>query len=178
VKHLSLATLVVCLLAGTAFAQQRSPQPPRQTPEDIRAQVAALGATDPVTRAFAACFLARMGLDAIPAIPALTRMLADATVIDPVICSADGAVTAQATLTTTPGFEAGRALLAAGDDGIDALLAAAASPEIAVRRHAIRALRGLRDSRTLPIFLSGIRDADPQIRADSARGLGRTRFRW
>jgi HEAT repeat protein len=188
VTRISLATLVVCLLAASAGAAGRPPEPaaaqrvpqpaPRQTADDIRAQIAALEAPDPVARAIAACFLARMRLDAIPAIPALTRLLADAAVIDPVICTRDGAVTAQATLTTTPGFEAARALVAAGDEGINTLLAAAVSSNVVVRRHAMRGLTYLRDRRTLPIFLDAIRDADAQIRVDAARGLGRMPIRW
>jgi HEAT repeat protein len=107
----------------------------------------------------------------------LRRLLADATPIDPVVCRRDlpGATTILAMWKSTPGLEAARALAAAGQEGEDALIAAAADADTATRRHAMRGLTYIRDARTQSIFLAAIRDADTSTRGDAARGLGRFR---
>jgi HEAT repeat protein len=179
VNRICVMTLVVCLAAAGLLAQGSQPAPPRRSPEDIRAQMARLADSDAAVRALAACYLAEMRLDAAPAIETLTRLLADATLIDPVLCGRDiGPATVRGPHRSTPGLEAARALAAAGDDGAEALLAAATSPNTATRRHAIRGLTYLRDRRSLPVFLEAMRDADPAVRADAARGLGRIPRRW
>lgn len=168
--------LVVCLTAGSAAAQVPATRPP-QTAEGVREQIARLSAPDPIARAFAACFLAEMRHDAAPAVPALRRLLADATPIDPVVCRRDfpGVTSVLAMWKSAPGLEAARALAAAGDDGVEALIAAASDADTATRRHATRGLTYVRDTRTQSIFLTAIRATDTSTREDAARGLGRFR---
>ena len=169
-------TLVVCLIGTAAFAQAPATRPP-QTPEGVRDQIARLSAPDPIARAFAACFLAEMRRDASPALPALKRLLADATPIDPIVCRRDieGPTTVVALWKSAPGLEAARALAAIGDEGVEALLSAAADRDTSTRRHAVRGLTYVRDTRSEPVFLTTIRDADAATREQAARGLGQFR---
>ena len=168
---------LICVTTAPAGAQTPAAPRPSQTPEGIRDQIVRLSAPDPVSRAFAACYLAEMRGDAAPAVQALTRLLADATAIDPVLCREDtpGAITAVAPWKSAPGLEAARALAAVGEEGIEALLSAAAGTGGDVRRHAIHGLLYVRDERVRPVLVSAIRDGDARTREDAARGLGRFR---
>lgn len=168
--------LEVCLLA-VPVAAQSPPRAPAATPSGIREQIANLASADPVTRAVGACHLALLRRDAAPAVEALVQLLADATPIAPVLCRRDtpSATVVNGTWETTPGFEAARALGAAGRAGAEALVAAARHVNPDVRRHAVRGLAAVRDSRVEGLLLAAIRDADARIRAEAARGLGRFR---
>ena len=128
-----LVALEVCLSAvAVAEADAAQLRPWRATPEAIRDQVAALSAADPSARALAACRLRSMGQRAEEAVPALMRLLADATPIAPVDCWSDS---------STPGLEAARALGSIRSDAaIEPLLEALRSPNPELRRTAARAL--------------------------------------
>lgn len=129
---LLLIALEVCLLSAVAAAEAGQRPPQRPTPEAIREQIAALSAPDPSVRAMAACYLASWGERAEAAVPALMRLLADATPITPVQCWSDR---------SSPGLEAARALGSIRSDAaIEPLLEALRSPNPALRRTAARAL--------------------------------------
>ena len=173
-RGISVLALVVSLAAAASgWAQPR--------PGSVDARIAELSAADAATRAFAACYLARMRRDAAPAIPALTRALADATPLNPVSCDEERYVV----LTpwrSSPGLEAARALAATGDAGVDALLTSASSTNVDVRRHALTGLTWtsasrLRDAAPVEMLLGALGDRDPDIRATAARLLGRTQRR-
>jgi HEAT repeat protein len=95
-------------------------------------RIAALASPDPSKRAIAACQLSSMGRGAEEAVPALIRLLADATPITPVNCWSDN---------TSPGLEAARALGSIKSPAaVDPLLNALRSPNAALRATAARAL--------------------------------------
>jgi HEAT repeat protein len=170
---LLLIAPVVCLAA--ADAQIR---PPRPTPDGIREQIAALSAPDPVARAFAACYLAGMGRRAEAAVPALIRVLADATPIDPVACQGNygGGFTLQTGRKSSPGLEAAGALGAIGSNtAIDPLLQAIRGTNRDVKRNVAHALGLLQDPRSVEALIAASRDADALVRTESAVGLGRQR---
>ena len=130
-----LIALEVCLLTALpASASAAAGQQPRfrSTPEGVGDQIAALASPDPSARAMAACYLATWGRRADAAVPALLRLLADATPITPVQCWSDR---------STPGLEAARALGNIGSvAAIEPLLEALRSPNPELRRSAARAL--------------------------------------
>lgn len=175
-RILHVTTLVVCLAATGGDAQHRPPA----TPAAVAEQAARLSGADAAARALAACHLGEMGLDALPALTALTQLLADATPVMPVICGRETlpSFTSLPEGTTTPGYQAARALVLLGNDGHDALVRAASSSQPAIRRHAVRGLLRVRDRGVAEILLVALNDADPAVRADAARGLGRNRNWW
>lgn len=172
-RILHVTTLVVCLATSGGHAQR---QPPA-TPAAVAEQAARLAGADAAARALAACHLGEMGLDALPALAALTQLLADAAPVAPVVCGRETlpSFTSVPPGTTTPGYQAARALVLLGNDGREALIRAASSRQAAIRRHAVRGLLRVRDRRVADLLLAALKDADPDVRADAARGLGRTR---
>ncbi len=175
--------LVVCLatlaffnavFSGPASAQSAAARPP-----GVPGLIAQLSAPDPESRAIAACGLATRRRDALPALAELTRLLADATPLDPVWCDEDRFVTLTAPWRSAPGVEAARALATLGDAGIDVLLRSVSSPNTDIRRHALRGLSYVRSDRlrgtaTVDALLRALRDSDAEVRAGAARLLGRT----
>jgi HEAT repeat protein len=122
-------TLEVCLVAGVfGFAVTLV----EAQATVIGDRIAALASPDPARRAIAACQLTSMGRSAEEAVPALLRLLADATPITPVDCWSDR---------TSPGMEAARALGSIRSaSAVDPLLDALRSPNAALRAPAARAL--------------------------------------
>jgi hypothetical protein len=125
------ASVILALAGATVLVAAQSGRPtrevPRSTPAGVAAQVERLAHSDPIERAFAACFLADMGRRAAPALPALIRLLGDETAIDPVVCRRDGvegswSVRVNALQKTTPGREAARAAAAVGRGAFDDLV--------------------------------------------------------
>ena len=165
--------LVVCL-ATPVLAQSAAVRPSR-----VPGLIAQLAAPEPASRAIAACSLATLRRDALPALTELTRLLADATPLDPVWCDEERGVTLTAPWRSAPGVEAARALAALGEPGVDVLLRSVSSPSTDIRRHALRGLtsvRGdrLRDAAAADVLLRALRDSDAEVRASAARLLGRT----
>jgi HEAT repeat protein len=126
---LLVVALEVCLVAGmggfaVALVEAQATV--------IGDRIAALASPDPARRAIAACQLSAMGRRAEDAVPALLRLLADATPITPVNCWSDR---------TSPGLEAARALGAIRSaTAVEPLLQALRSPNPTLRSTAARAL--------------------------------------
>jgi HEAT repeat protein len=169
--------LVVCLTASSGATQTVRTGSPLGSPATVADRIAALAASDPVARAFAACELGLLRHDAAPALAALIQLLPDAAPIDPVFCGRDefGPITMLTSRRSAPGLEAARALAAIGAAGVEPLLNAARGDEAGARRHAVHALTAVRDSRVAPLFVAVSTDPDPQVRRDAALGLGRFR---
>lgn len=55
--------------------------------------------------------------------------------------------------------------------GVEPLVADLTSPDVAVRRRAIRALAALGDRRAVPALLEALQDADPALRYDAVLAL-------
>jgi HEAT repeat protein len=129
-KTLLLAVaLEVCLVAGV-FGVAVTLVEAQATA--IGDRIAALASPDPSKRAIAACQLSSMGRSAEEAVPALLRLLADATPIAPVNCWSDR---------TSPGLEAARALGSIRSaTAVEPLLEALRSPNPTLRSTAARAL--------------------------------------
>jgi HEAT repeat protein len=122
-------TLEVCLVGGLLVSAVTLVEAQASAIGDW---IAALASPDPSRRAMAACQLSAMGRRAEEAVPALLRLLADATPITPVNCWSDN---------TSPGLEAARALGSIRSDAaIEPLLEALRSPNPNLRGTAARAL--------------------------------------
>jgi HEAT repeat protein len=169
---LVVGALSALCLPGTSEAQINRP---RSTPAAINEQVAGLSATDPAARALAACYLGGMGRRAATAVPALTRLLADATSIDPVAChgGAFWASNFNGRTKSSPGLEASRALGLIGEASLDSLLPAVGQSNPVIRRHVAHALGMIRHERSMTPLLTLAKDSDTQVRAEAASGLGR-----
>ncbi|HVQ38415.1 MAG TPA: HEAT repeat domain-containing protein [Pyrinomonadaceae bacterium] len=87
-KTFRIAALLLTVLASGAAATagaQSSPTAfrPAKLDSDVREQIVALGSSDPVARAFAACTLGKMRTRAVAAIPKLVALLGDGAAIKP-----------------------------------------------------------------------------------------------
>src|SRR5688500_11439575 len=157
--------------------------PVSQAAPGARADLAALGAADPVTRARAAC---EAGLTGTPggvgAIPALVSLLADEAHVEAIDCGAEGewrnrGIFALADTTvpcgTSPALEAARALGRFGAAALAPLMSALGDPRAPVRMHAARAVAWMDD----PVAAGGAVQrlvamlADPDAEADRKRGV-------
>ncbi len=136
----SVAILLASLTAQT--------QGPRSTPDGIGQLVVQLSASDAESRAAAACALRQKARRAEAAIPALTRLLSDATAV-PIVCAQfDSEVgVSGAPFRTSPGYEAGRALGAIGNAALESLLRSASDTNRDIRRNALRGLAAVREAR-------------------------------
>ena len=84
----SLAIALLSVFWPSALVEAQIGRP-RSTPAAINEQIAALSSSDPSARALAACYLGGMGRRATAAVPALMRLLADATSVEPMACRGD-----------------------------------------------------------------------------------------
>ncbi len=156
---------------------------PRSTPAAINEQIAALSATDPAARGLAACYLSGMGGRASAAVPALVRLLPDATPIDPIACRGDAfwGMGFNGPAKSSPGMEAARALGFIGEAALEPLLQVVGQNNPAVRRHTAHALAFIRAERSLTALLTLAKDPDALVRVGSghrAWSAGRSsRFR-
>ena len=102
--------VLACAIGGFASVVDRAAPPVAQSA--VLDQMQALRSTDPIQRAFGACFLGRMGRRASSAGPALIALLGDGTEIDPVVCDNghDWAWSLHALEKSSPGGEAAKAL--------------------------------------------------------------------
>ncbi len=158
---------------------------PTDAPADVRRYIEQLYSRDPITRAYGAVRLGRMGDRAEPAVPFLVAMLADDVKLeweDPKADPADPIGEQKKRLLgfgeerkTSPGREAARAigkLCAAVPPG---LIEALKDPSPHARKNAAEALGGIRDKKaTAPLTLA-LRDEDRDVRAQAAWALGRLR---
>jgi HEAT repeat protein len=169
---LVVGALSLLCVSDTSEAQINRP---RSTPAAIKEQTAGLSASDPAARALAACHLGGMGRRAATAVPALMRLLADATPVDWIACHSGAFWTSNFNDRTksSPGLEASRALGLIGEASLDSLLQMTGQSNPVVRRHVAHALGMIRHERSLPPLLTMAKDADAQVRAEAAVGLGR-----
>jgi HEAT repeat protein len=148
---------------------------PRSTPAAINEQIAALSSPDPAARALAACYLGGMGRRASAAVPALMRLLSEATSIDPIACQGDAfwAMSFTGRMKSSPGLEAARALGFIGETALEPLLQVVGQDNPVVRRHVAHALGFIRTESSLTAVLRLAKDPDASVRGEAAAGLGR-----
>ena len=151
------------LLGGAVAAQQR----------DVRDLTAALSATEPSTRARAACDLRELGSDAAPAVPALVALLSDATPVEATACGRGlWRRWGNPETLTTPGELAAAALAAIGTPAFDPAIKALAGASWVTRRNAAWLLGVLDDSRAARALMDALRDDEPRVREQAAWALG------
>src|SRR3954465_5135164 len=144
--------------------------PSAQT-RNLRELIAELGASDPATRARAACDLREMGDDATDAIQPLTAMLGDAAPVEAMVCNRSW-WRGNANDLTSPGEQAAAALVAIGSRAFDPVLNTLHSPTWAARRNAAWALGAFDDSRAVTPLIETLKDREPAVRQQVAWALG------
>ena len=138
-------------------------------------KIRALGSTNPIERASAACQIGEMGKSAAAAIPALIQMLADDTQIsDAIDCGERNSWRGKNGLheSTTPGRIAAQSLAAIGEQSVEPLLAVVRADNPIVRVNAVFSLGIIQDPRTVEPVIAASRDADPRVREQAVWGLG------
>ena len=136
-------------------------------------KIRALGSTNPIERASAACQIGEMGKSAAAAIPALIQMLADDTQINDAIDCGDtwrGKHGLQES--TTVGRIAAQSLARIGEQSVAPLLAVVRVDNPIVRVNAVFSLGIIPDPRTVEPVIAASRDADPRVREQAVWGLG------
>ena len=166
--------------AGSSVASERdNPFNPHQSSDQNSKQalltdkIRALGSTNPIERASAACQIGEMGKSAAAAIPALIQMLADDTQINDAIDCGDtwrGKHGLQES--TTVGRIAAQSLAAIGEQSVAPLLAVVRADNPVVRVNAVFSLGIIPDPRTVEPVIAASRDADPRVREQAVWGLG------
>ena len=180
-----LALLMAAGLSLLGHAKPNIPQEriPPETPADVRAHIEGMYSRDPVTRAYSAVHLSRMGDRAEPAVPFLVAMLGDDVKLEWEVRDTDSPLEeAKKRMRgmykekeTSPGTEAARALSRICTSAIEPLLAALKSSEAPVRKNAADALGGIRDAKAVAHIVPLLKDEDKEVRAQAARSLGRLR---
>lgn len=154
-------------LAALACAMSIAARAAPVTKDAVGAAIKGMGSPNAQERADAAARLRDLS-DAQAAIPSLIKLLADVT---PTRATRENALASQGRIFPSPGFEAAQTLAEMGGAVLDPLAVAARSPDAATRERAVWALRNWRDPRGA-VLVDAIADADPNIRALAAGGLG------
>jgi HEAT repeat protein len=160
-------TLAFPLLALAALASGSDVVQPR----DVRELASQLSASDPATRARAACDLRDLGDAAFDAVQPLVGLLADAAPVEAGVCRT-GAWRGNGNDLTTPGELAAAALVAVGSRTFEPVLAVLHSPAWVARRNAAWALGALDDRRAVAGLSDTLKDREPLVRGQAAWALG------
>jgi len=139
---------------------------------DLRAATAALKSADPTARTRAACDLRELGDRAHDVIPQLVDLLADASPVDPSVCSERTWRWGHQQDTTTPGEQAASALVAIGSAAYEPLTRALKGPVWIARGNAAWALGSLGNHNAAPLLAGTLRDAEANVRRRGAWALG------
>jgi HEAT repeat protein len=142
-------------------------------PDEVREKIKLLESSNPVERAQAACTLGLMKQRAVPAIPALIKLLSDDTPTQRVNCgegSWRGGFNEHDK--TSPGEQAAGALVFIGEPAVAPLVAVIRSDDWRTRANATWALGIIKDPRATEAVLLSVRDQDWRVREKAAWGLG------
>jgi len=177
----------VCLLGQAGAGGPKIPREriPSKAPTLVRRYIERMYSLDPVTRAYGAVYLGRMGDRAEAAVPFLIAMLGDDVRLEWEVRDADPAnplgearkriLGFYKEHQTSPGREAARALGRICAKAPDELLAALRDENASTRRHAAEALGLIRDKKATKPLIPLLKDKDPDVRARAAWALGRLR---
>src|SRR3954470_15095170 len=130
--------------------------PSAQT-RNLRELIAELGASDPATRARAACDLRETGDAAADSIQPLAAMVSDASPVESLVCNRSW-WRGNANDLTSPGEQAAAALVAVGTRAFEPVLKALGSTMWAARRNAAWALGALDDQRAVAALIEALKD--------------------
>ena len=134
-----------------------------------------LRASDPVSRARAACDLRELGDRAADAIDPLVALMDDATPVSEDVCENNRNWGGRDGELTTPGKQAASALVAIGSRSFTPVLNALRSSVWVARRNAAWALGALRDTRAVPPLIDALKDREGQVREQVVWALGALR---
>jgi HEAT repeat protein len=148
--------------------------PPQNAANDVNEQIRLLESNNASTRSQAACKLGSMGKRAVPAIPALIKLLGDDTPAQRFYCEESGSWRGPQTNLdrSSPGEQAATALILIGEPAVGPLVVAARSDDWRVRANATWALGVVKDPRALEAVLDAVRDQDWHVREKAAWALG------
>ena len=157
---LILLIVISFMIQGLSYAQPKIPEKtiPADIPVEVRKQIERLYSKDPLERRKGAKALGEMGAQAAPAIPFLIGILGDTT-------DSGG-------LYGPVGLNAAFALADIGKPAVDPLIAALKDKNVAVRGHAVIALRNIKDKRAVNPLIVALKDKDVKIRQFAAEALG------
>jgi HEAT repeat protein len=162
------------LLRSVVFAAApQQQQNAADIPDEVREKIRLLESANPVERAQAACTLGLMKERAVPAIPALIKLLSDDTPVQRVSCSEGNWRSGSNELDkSSPGEQAAGALVFIGEPAVAPLVAVVRSDDWRTRANATWALGIIKDARATQAALVSIRDQDWRVREKAAWGLG------
>ncbi|HMF56567.1 MAG TPA: HEAT repeat domain-containing protein [Pyrinomonadaceae bacterium] len=157
-------------------AQGQGAQPVRQSAQDsdVQAEIQKLSSQSATEREQATCALGEMRGRAASAIPALIKMLGDATEVMRINCGGrERYGNANVNERTTLGEEAAITLVKIGaPEAVEPVIAVLGEENARARANAAWALGVLSDERTVEPLISAMRDADAVVRKNAAWGLG------
>lgn len=156
--------LIVLCVAAAAFGQPVIPRDtiPRNVRSDVRAQMELLYSEDAVQRALAAQNLGTLGLEAVPAVPFLEKMLQDTVSVQ------------IGPFTTSPAEMARQSLARIGRSAVDSLILSLRSRDVATRWNAVKALGEMRELSAVPALMEALEDRDMRVRNKAAWALRET----
>src|SRR4051812_20373621 len=128
----------------------------------VRELITELGASDPATRARAACEMRELGDTAAEAIQPLAAMLGDAAPVETLVCNRSW-WRGNANDLTSPGEQAAAALVAIGSRAFEPVLKALGSTMWAARRNAAWALGALDDQRAVAALIEALKDREAAV---------------
>jgi HEAT repeat protein len=166
-----VAGLIVVAIGS--FALHASPLLAQE--RGVRELVGLLRASDPVSRARAACDLRELGDRAADAIEPLVALMDDATPISEDVCENNRNWGGRDGELTTPGKQAAAALVAIGSRSFTPVLNALRSSVWVARRNAAWALGALRDTRAVPPLIDAVKDREGQVREQVVWASARAR---
>nr|MBA3768609.1 HEAT repeat domain-containing protein [Acidobacteriota bacterium] len=154
-----------------AAAQQQ--QNAGDIPADVVEKIKLLESTNATERAEAACALGEMKQRAVPAIPALIKLLADDTSTRKVYCGERNWRGGSGEFEkSSPGEQAAEALVLIGEPSVEPLVSVIKSDDWRVRANATSALGIIKDARATEAVLVSVKDQDWRVREKAAWGLG------
>lgn len=164
-----LSVLIIFGIGLKSYAQPNIPKEkiPADISEDIRKEIERLYSSNNIEQGYAAVSLGKKGERATPAIPFLVAILGDNTDL---FWSAFGSTGFR---TTSPGFEAAKALSKIGKPAVEPLIEALKSDDDFVRINAAIALNWIGDPRAVEPLIVALKDKLWRVQWRAAAGLGK-----